>query len=169
MHEQACRPYQCQTVSHRCAGAAAQDVRRCRRDLRTFQDTMRGLLAKNLKLDLKRSYGAAVQDVRRGKRDLRAFQDMMRGLLAELRARGPPADGDTTIAAHLLRMRDPASGQPLSDDQLLPEVRASERCTVHGERCNFGCWFAFVVLQLDADSNDAEQLLPVSNPVQRLA
>ena len=65
---------------------------------------------------------AAAQDVRRGKRDLHAFQDMMRGLLAEICARGPPADDDTTIAAHLLRMRDPATGQPLSDDQLLPEV-----------------------------------------------
>ena len=77
--------------------------------------------------NVQRCIGPAAQDVRRGKRDLGAFQDMMRALLAELRARGPPADDDTTIAAHLLRMRDPATGQPLSDDQLLPEVRASER------------------------------------------
>ncbi|KAK9819257.1 hypothetical protein WJX81_005098 [Elliptochloris bilobata] len=61
-------------------------------------------------------------DVRKGRRDLNAFHSMIRVLLAELRARGPPADDDTTIAAHLLRMRDPATGLPLSDEQLLPEV-----------------------------------------------
>ena len=98
-------------------------MRRGKRDLAAFQDMMRGLLAENLNLDLTYFAGAAAQDVRRGKRDLRAFQDMMRELLAELRARGPLADDDTTVAAHLLRMRDPASGQPLSDDKLLPEVR----------------------------------------------
>ena len=34
----------------------------------------------------------------------------------------PCADDDTSIAAHLLRLRDPATGQPLSDERLLPEI-----------------------------------------------
>lgn len=56
-------------------------------------------------------------------RDLRAFHKIVEGLLADLRARGPPSDDDTTIAAHLMRIRDPATGKPLPDEQLLPEAR----------------------------------------------
>ncbi len=63
------------------------------------------------------------QEVRRGARALRGFQVIVEGLLAELRAGGPPAPGDVTIGAHLLRMRDPATGRPLTDAQLLPEAR----------------------------------------------
>lgn len=55
--------------------------------------------------------------------DLRAFHKIVEGLLADLRARGPPADDDTSIAAHLMRIRDPATGKPLPDEQLLPEAR----------------------------------------------
>lgn len=63
------------------------------------------------------------QEVRRGARALRGFQVIVEGLLAELRAGGPPAPGDVTIGAHLLRMHDPATGRPLTDAQLLPEAR----------------------------------------------
>lgn len=51
-----------------------------------------------------------VQDARRGERDLRDMQGRMRRLLAGIQARGPPADTDTSIAAHLLRLKDPSTG-----------------------------------------------------------
>ncbi len=59
--------------------------------------------------------------MRRGRAALRRYQLLIERLVAELRERGPPAPGDTTIAAHLLRITDPATGRPLSDAQLAPE------------------------------------------------
>lgn len=47
---------------------------------------------------------------------------MMAGLLAEVRARGEPAPADATIAAHLLRISDPATGRALPDDRLAAEI-----------------------------------------------
>ncbi len=35
---------------------------------------------------------------------------MMADLLSEIHERGEPSDTDTTIAAHLLRIRDPSTG-----------------------------------------------------------
>lgn len=52
----------------------------------------------------------------------REFQRRMEGLLASLRARGPPADDDNSIAAHLLRLRDPVTGGVMPDERLLPEL-----------------------------------------------
>lgn len=40
---------------------------------------------------------------------------------AQVKARGEPADDDVSIAAHLLRLRDPATGMPLPDDLLAGE------------------------------------------------
>ena len=42
-------------------------------------------------------------------------------LLAQVKARGEPAAEDVSIAAHLLRLRDPATGQPLPDNLLAGE------------------------------------------------
>lgn len=39
-----------------------------------------------------------------------------------MRARGPPVDADDSIAAHLMRITDPNTGQLLSDEALLPQV-----------------------------------------------
>ncbi len=39
----------------------------------------------------------------------------------QVKARGEPAPGDATIAAHLLRLRDPATGGPLIDELLAGE------------------------------------------------
>ncbi|KAI3424890.1 hypothetical protein D9Q98_008274 [Chlorella vulgaris] len=61
-------------------------------------------------------------DARRGERDLRDMQGRMRLLLAGIQARGPPADTDTSIAAHLLRLRDPSTGKPLDDERLAAEI-----------------------------------------------
>ncbi|EFN57493.1 hypothetical protein CHLNCDRAFT_34731 [Chlorella variabilis] len=61
-------------------------------------------------------------EVRHAMRYWRALQQHMRGVLREIRSRGPPADGDESIAAHLMRLKDPHTGQPLADDRLLPEI-----------------------------------------------
>ena len=39
-----------------------------------------------------------------------------------MKSRGPPNDNDDSMAAHLLRIQDPSTGQPLSEDLLLPQV-----------------------------------------------
>ena len=40
---------------------------------------------------------------------------------AQVRARGQPSPDDQSIAAHLLRIRDPDTGAPLADDLLAGE------------------------------------------------
>ena len=40
---------------------------------------------------------------------------------AQVKARGEPAPDDVSIAAHLLRLRDPTTGRPLPDDLLAGE------------------------------------------------
>ena len=42
-------------------------------------------------------------------------------ICAQVKARGPLDAEDVSIAAHLLRLRDPATGQPLPDDLLAGE------------------------------------------------
>lgn len=44
-----------------------------------------------------------------------------RQLLGQVKARGEPAAEDVSIAAHLLRLRDPKTGQPLPDSLLAGE------------------------------------------------
>ena len=39
-----------------------------------------------------------------------------------MKSRGPPSDDDDSMAAHLMRIQDPKTCQPLSDDLLLPQV-----------------------------------------------
>ena len=39
----------------------------------------------------------------------------------QVKARGEPGPDDVSIAAHLLRLRDPTTGQPLPDDLLAGE------------------------------------------------
>jgi len=45
----------------------------------------------------------------------------MRDLVLEVKARGEPPAHDVSIAAHLLRLRDPTTGEPLSEDLLVGE------------------------------------------------
>jgi cytochrome P450 len=52
---------------------------------------------------------------------LAANQVRMRELLHRVQARGPPADDDPSIAAHLLRLRHPETGLPLTQEQLAGE------------------------------------------------
>ena len=65
----------------------------------------------------------SLQDVRGSARLFKSFQQDMRDLVAEVKARGPPAEDDVTVAAHLMRLRDPVTNQPLADDLLASEVR----------------------------------------------
>ncbi|GAB4815789.1 hypothetical protein N2152v2_002835 [Parachlorella kessleri] len=69
-----------------------------------------------------RQYLKFLPSVRRGKAHYRAFQAHMELLLKTLKANGPPADDDMSLAAHLLRLRDPFTGAPLSNERLLPEI-----------------------------------------------
>lgn len=59
--------------------------------------------------------------VRKGTAAWGAFKSHMRALLAEVKARGPPAADDVSIAAHLLRLVDPVTGAPLDDALLAGE------------------------------------------------
>ena len=40
----------------------------------------------------------------------------------QMRDKGPPRDDDESMAAHLMRIKDPTTGQPLADEWLLPQV-----------------------------------------------
>lgn len=46
----------------------------------------------------------------------------MSDLLKDIKARGPLSDSDVSVAAHLLRIRDPANDQPLPDDRIAAEI-----------------------------------------------
>ena len=46
-----------------------------------------------------------LQSVRQGMASCHQFQDIMAALLADIRARGPVAEDDTSIAAYLLRIK----------------------------------------------------------------
>ena len=60
-----------------------------------------------------------MQAVRRGSEDFRTFRRIMADLLADIKKRGEPPETDTTIAAHLLRIRDPHTGTLPSTHQYL--------------------------------------------------
>ena len=47
---------------------------------------------------------------------------LLERVLEDVRTRGPPDAADMSLMAHLLRIVDPATGAPLTDAQLLPEV-----------------------------------------------
>lgn len=51
-----------------------------------------------------------MQDVKQGQQKLWQYQDMVRGLLRRVQAGQAPATH--TLAAHLLAVRDPHTGQP---------------------------------------------------------
>ena len=68
------------------------------------------------------TFDLLLQSVRRGRVAMRQYQVVIEELLRAVRARGPPVKSDTTIAAHLLRIVDPATGSGLPDELLLPEV-----------------------------------------------
>jgi hypothetical protein len=61
--------------------------------------------------------------VRKGSAAIAGLERTIDGLVAEVQARGPPKAGDMSIAAHLLRLKDPATGRPLDRDRLAREFQ----------------------------------------------
>jgi hypothetical protein len=61
------------------------------------------------------------QAVREGKQDMATLHKVFIDLLEDIKGRGPGLDPQT-IAAHLLRIKDPKTGQLLPNEQLIPEV-----------------------------------------------
>ncbi|CAL8468141.1 g7680 [Coccomyxa elongata] len=59
------------------------------------------------------------KDVAEGKAATQRFHGVMRGLLTTMRSKRPD---ESSIAAHLLDIKDPDTGLPLSDARLLPEI-----------------------------------------------
>ncbi|KAK9819693.1 hypothetical protein WJX72_001295 [[Myrmecia] bisecta] len=66
-----------------------------------------------------RRYKIWRKDVREGKKAFDRYHDIEKWLLNEIRTT-PPAP--STIAGHLLRIKDPATGKPLADERILPEI-----------------------------------------------
>ena len=64
---------------------------------------------------------SVLQSAREGERNLRQVHTILRGLLQKLRKVDPESLGNT-IAGQLLRLKDPATGKPLSDDVIMPEI-----------------------------------------------
>lgn len=62
-----------------------------------------------------------MQSAREGQRNLNKVHVIMRGLLKKLRQVDPESLGNTA-AGQLLRMTDPSTGEPLSDDVVMPEI-----------------------------------------------
>ncbi|KAL0023129.1 hypothetical protein WJX77_004743 [Trebouxia sp. C0004] len=58
----------------------------------------------------------------KGQTAITQFHDMMIDLLQEVKAKGPPSEEDSSIAAQLMRLQDPQTGQVLADKYLLPQI-----------------------------------------------
>jgi hypothetical protein len=62
------------------------------------------------------------QEVRKGGQAMKRMNGIIADLAAEIKGRGPPKADDMSIAARLLRLTDPTSGGPLTDDRLKAEI-----------------------------------------------
>ena len=62
-----------------------------------------------------------LQSAREGQRHLRKVHTIIRSVLQKLRQVDPESLGNT-IAGQLLRLRDPSTGELLSDEMVLPEI-----------------------------------------------
>lgn len=60
--------------------------------------------------------------MKRGEQDFIDFRKIMSDLLQEIKGRGPLKDSDVSVAAHLLRITDPATGKQLPDDRIAAEI-----------------------------------------------
>jgi cytochrome P450 len=59
--------------------------------------------------------------VRKGLKAIRVFKKAMRALVKEVKARGPVSSHDVSVCGHLMRLRDPRTGEPLDEDLLVGE------------------------------------------------
>ncbi|KAK9914782.1 hypothetical protein WJX75_000489 [Coccomyxa subellipsoidea] len=76
------------------------------------------------------------KDVQQGVANQRKYHALMRDLLADVKKRALAGELlDSSVAAHLLRLRDPKTGKQLPDELLLPEIAtfffAGEDTTSH--------------------------------------
>lgn len=62
-----------------------------------------------------------LQSAREGQRNLRKVHTIIRGVLQKLRQVDAESLGNT-IAGQLLRLRDPSTGELLSDEMVMPEI-----------------------------------------------
>ena len=62
------------------------------------------------------------QEAVKGRRTMDRWYALLERVLEDVRARGLPGLADVSLMAHLLRIVDPATGAPLTDAQLLPEL-----------------------------------------------
>ena len=62
-----------------------------------------------------------LQSARKGQLNLQRVHTIIRGVLQKLRQVDPESLGNT-IAGQLLRLRDPGTGQQLSDEMVMPEI-----------------------------------------------
>lgn len=77
---------------------------------------------KRMTTPLRRQLRWVLPHLREGEAAMERYRSYMRSLLVTIKARGPPPLDDTTIAAHLLRLKDPATGKLLNDEQLASEL-----------------------------------------------
>ncbi|CAL5225848.1 g8631 [Coccomyxa viridis] len=77
------------------------------------------LEAEQTLLDPLRHYKIWRKDVREGTAATKAFHKVMQSLVDTMRSETPDP---SSIAAHLLDIKDPSTGKPLEDKRLLPEV-----------------------------------------------
>ncbi|CAL8468296.1 g7836 [Coccomyxa elongata] len=94
-----------------------------------------------------RQYKWWSKNVRQGAANQKKYHSLMRKLLADVKARAAKGELlESSVAAHLLRIRDPKTGVPLPDELLLPEIAtfffAGEDTTSHT-----GAWTLFCVSQ----------------------
>jgi cytochrome P450 len=85
-------------------------------------------------------------DHRKGVAAFKTFKSHMRALVKEVKARGPPAADDVSIAAHLLRLRDPATGAPLDDELLAGEFSVYFAAGIESAS-NAMTWTAYLISQ----------------------
>ena len=110
---------------------------------------------------------------RKGVKAFSTFKGHMKALVKEVKARGPPASGDVSIAAHLLRLRDPLTGRPLDDELLAGEFSVYFAAGIESAS-NAMTWTAYLLSQhpevearVVAELDGAGLLATPSNPDPR--
>ena len=126
------------SVGAHCADPATDSLFECLRDgmlelYRSATNPAQGLMFWNA-------------EHRRGVAAFGTFKAHMKALVDEVKARGPPARSDVSIAAHLLRLTDPASGAPLDDELLAGEFSVYFAAGIESAS-NAMTWTAYLVSQ----------------------
>jgi len=121
-----------------CADPATDSLFECLRDgmlelYRSATNPIQGLMFWNA-------------EHRRGVAAFGTFKAHMKALVKEVKARGAPAPADVSIAAHLLRLRDPVFGAPLDDELLAGEFSVYFAAGIESAS-NAMTWTAYLLSQ----------------------